>query len=154
MLFTLLVVPVHRYECLPGCLDRSGKVVGTGYYDMVNDPQCQYCISSWQIKRYCAVCLHPCLHIYLTAAIQRVWSWFTLRCYWQWRRMVGCDQTGQKTTIHQVIQEWYSINWVWNRLCLYFSFLYPKIKCLIQIENEFFGQACVHTWVCSGLLLL
>lgn len=41
-MFTLLVVPVHRYECLPGCLDRPGKVVGTGYYDMVNDPQ--YCM--------------------------------------------------------------------------------------------------------------
>lgn len=24
-----------RYECLPGCLETHGKVVGTGYYDMV-----------------------------------------------------------------------------------------------------------------------
>lgn len=31
----LTVFPFHRYECLPGCLDRPGKVVGTGYYDMV-----------------------------------------------------------------------------------------------------------------------
>lgn len=25
-----------RYECLPGCLERPGKVIGTGFYDMVN----------------------------------------------------------------------------------------------------------------------
>uniref|UniRef100_A0A8C5I1L5 Cysteine-rich secretory protein LCCL domain-containing 1-like n=1 Tax=Gouania willdenowi TaxID=441366 RepID=A0A8C5I1L5_GOUWI len=25
---------LYRYECPPGCLDRPGKVVGTGYYDM------------------------------------------------------------------------------------------------------------------------
>lgn len=33
------VVPVHRYECPPGCLDSPGKVVGTGYYDMVSGYQ-------------------------------------------------------------------------------------------------------------------
>lgn len=27
----------HRYECLPGCLERPGKVIGTGFYDMVNN---------------------------------------------------------------------------------------------------------------------
>lgn len=26
-----------RYECLPGCLETHGKVVGTGYYDMVTE---------------------------------------------------------------------------------------------------------------------
>uniref|UniRef100_H3CLG7 Cysteine-rich secretory protein LCCL domain containing 1b n=1 Tax=Tetraodon nigroviridis TaxID=99883 RepID=H3CLG7_TETNG len=24
----------NRYECLPGCLERPGKVIGTGFYDM------------------------------------------------------------------------------------------------------------------------
>lgn len=37
--FHFTVVPIHRYECPPGCLDSPGKVVGTGYYDMVNDYQ-------------------------------------------------------------------------------------------------------------------
>lgn len=58
-----------------------------------------------------------CINQCLLAAIQCVWSCATLWCYWQWWRMDRCDQTGQKTTFHQVIQEWYSIHWVW--LCIY-----------------------------------
>lgn len=140
ILFTFLLY-VCRYECPPGCLHRSGKVAGTGYYDMVNDhPQTALYVLNCMV--HFLIILSPegkllnnvwsyllmfLLNLTLrygdtpvfvfTAAIQCVWSRLTLWCHWRWWRMAGCDETRQKAAIHQIIQEWYSINWVGIRLC-------------------------------------
>lgn len=36
MIFIIIFVLIYRYECTAGCLDATGKVVGTVYYEMVS----------------------------------------------------------------------------------------------------------------------
>lgn len=38
---------IHRYECPAGCLDATGKVVGTVYYEMVSTQVIQIMLFDW-----------------------------------------------------------------------------------------------------------
>lgn len=34
--YFIFLILIYRYECPAGCLDATGKVVGTVYYEMVS----------------------------------------------------------------------------------------------------------------------